>query len=370
MGKKRNSLGSTEIRGEYWSNGKGSGELRRNETYLYALIDLSQEKIGIAKNYDEALTEYNKQDLCYLCLKAIELSNGDNDTLYRFGVVIGNLIEEGKVYRSYMSIEAENIMLDNTVEEMIRRVNDYQELAKPTEFIEWFSEHILAYNEEPTHRLYGLGDTDSDELTQRAKDTGFYFVYLQNNVEDVYEGATDIQLLRSKIAGQEDYLNWIQRSGTNLTRESVLVASQAGIIRDMQMTPKEALDLLKSGKPVNGMGDPATLAALLSAIIPAIIAAAVSLVQIVISKKSSDATISAYLNNTKPSNGDIDKNAPGPGEYGYEKGQELQRKYDKLEDKIEFYDSVPDAAIIGVSISVWTLIFGSAIYSNRKKVKK
>lgn len=376
---KRQYLGATNItRTDYWSGGKGSEELRRNETYLYALIDLSQEKIGILKNNTDVQNEYNKQDLCFLCLNAVELSQGNTDWLARYGVVIGNMITEGKIYRGYDNLEEENKALDELVSEAMIRVDKMNEKESNSEFSEWFKYHILQQNyyanfdgsiTTDAPHVSGLGATsESDELTQRAKDTGFYFVYLLNDTEEVFSNAVDVQVLREKIAYQEEYLNYVERCGTNQTRDSVLVAAASGIIRDMGTDSYGALQILKGKQGVDGLGVLTEAAAtIIVGIITAVISAATVLITKVIDKAGDKELAKSLLANSKLSDDQIAGNAPSPGEYGYETYVSLTEKKEKIEKKLKTYERFPDAAIIGVSISVWALIFGSAIYTSRRK---
>lgn len=370
---KRGFLGSVDIRQDYWTNGKNSGELKQNETYLYAEIDCCQEYIGIAKNQTEAQTQYNKQDLFYLCLVAISMAEGDKTKLYQYGVVIGNMISEGRIYRSYFSLEEENAALDKMVDELAVRGYNFKETVQNNDFIDWYNDNVIAMDNEP--KMTQIGATSgSDDLSIQAKEGGLYFVYLLNKNEDVFEGG-DIQILREKVRFHEDYLKWVNSCDVNVTSNSILANARAGIIAKTGMTPEQALSSMKIGN-VNGLGDPVTIAGMtvgafitvVSICASALAGIVVAIIEAVGRVKNERLAIEASKNS--PSEPDLNREAPSPGDYGYEEYRKLMEEYNEAVDKLEFYEGVSNTTIIGGTIGLWALVFGSAIMINRKNHRR
>lgn len=365
---KRGFLGSVEIRQDYWTNSKGSNELRQNETYLYAEIDCCQEYIGIAKTKSEAQIQYNKQDLFFLCLVAIGMSNDDDEKLYKYGVVIGNMISEGKIYRSYASIEEENNTLSSMVDDMAVRVAQYNEIETNNDFLNWYTEKVISLNNKPL--MNGVGDANGyDSLSAQAKEGGLYWIYLLNSAEDVYESG-DIQTLREKVRYHEDYLNWVNSCGANVSADSILANARAGIIAKTGKTPEEVLKGMKQNK--EGLGDAtilgmsvATFVIVMSAAVSALAGLVVAIIEAVGKVKNERAAIEAQK--YAPGNDETNANAPSPGDYGYETYVELMDEYNEAVDKLDFYNGISDPTLIGGTIGFWTLVFGAAIISNRKK---
>lgn len=374
---KRGFLGSVDIRQDYWTNGKNSGELKQNETYLYAEIDCCQEYIGIAKNQTEAQTQYNKQDLFYLCLVAISMAEGDKTKLYQYGVVIGNMVSEGRIYRSYFSLEEENAALDKMVDELVVRGYNFKETVQNNDFIDWYNDNVIAMDNEP--KMNGIGATSgSDDLSIQAKEGGLYFVYLLNKNEDVFEGG-DVQTLREKVLAHENYLDWINSCDVNVTSNSILANARAGIIAKTGMTPEEALSSLKNMKGTNGVGavieagifagmTVAQVIVLFSMAASVLAGIVISIIEAVGRVKNERLAIEA--SRTAQSDDDLNRNAPSPGDYGYEEYRKLMEEYNEAVDKLEFYEGVSNTTIIGGTIGLWALIFGSAIMINRKNHRR
>lgn len=365
---KRSYLGSVEIRQDYWTNGRSSNELKKNETYLYAEIDCCQEYIGIAKSQTEAQIQYNKQDLYYLCLVAISMS-ADDEKLYKYGVVIGNMISEGKIYRSYASIEDENNTLSSLVDDMAVRVSQYNEIGINPDFMSWYADKVMALNYGP--QMNGVGSTNGyDSLSADAKESGLYWLYLLNTAEDVYEGG-DVQTLREKVRFHEYYLNWVNSCEVNVSSDSILANARAGIIAKTGMTPEEALKSMKKSVSTNGLGEAVLIAGmtiaefvtLLSVCASILGALVVKIIKAVGDVRNERAKIEAQ--NYAPDN--VQGAKPSPGDYGYDRYIELMDEYNEAIDKLDFYEGISDPTLIGGTIGFWTLVFGAAIISNRKK---
>lgn len=371
---KRGFLGSVDItRQNYWTNGKSSGELKQNETYLYAEIDCCQEYIGIAKSYSEAQTQYNKQDLFYLCLVAISMAEDDGAKLYRYGVVIGNMISEGKIYRAYSGLEEENAALDQMVDELVLRGSKDIETDRNEDFMEWYNECVLYMNNEP--KMNGIGATSgSDDLSIQAKEGGLYFVYLLNKNEDVFEGG-DVQTLREKVLAHENYLDWINSCDVNVTSNSILANARAGIIAKTGMTPEQTLSSMKIGK-TNGLGDPVMVGGMtLGAFIMLMVTAVSALGGVVIGiieavGKVKNERLAIEASKTAPSDSDLNGKAPSPNDYGYKEYVALMEEYNDAVSKLDIYEGVSNTTIIGGTIGLWALIFGSAIMINRKNHRR
>ena len=378
MGNKRQYLGSADIRQDYWSNGKDSRELKLNETLLYAEINCCNAIISICENQMDAQMEYNKQDLMYMCLVAVERSGADDDKLSRYGNVIGNMVGEGKIYRVYANIDEENQSLDLMLDEMEKRQAN-AESCTDDNFMMWFNEKVLAYNcyrnydgsityDRPkvVAGLNGLGG-GSDSFSEQMVESGGYMLYLLNKPSDVYAGCVDEKEMRVKMINQNDYINWIGNSNTNMTYDSILVNGRMGIIEKTKMMPDKALEELKKGEQLDGLGFVITstvVTAIIYAVI-AIISAVAAIITAAIDSKT--ASYAAALQNTAPSDAQLRAASPDTGDYGHEKIKDLQERMDKAKTTSDMYEKISSPGFIAGIVVVFTAIFGAAIYSSRKK---
>lgn len=245
---KRGFLGSTEVDvTNYWSAGKGSEELRCNETILYAEIDALQEEVTIAESQDEVQECYNKMDMFFMCLKAIDKYALDADLLHKAGVVIGNMVEAGDFSQSYASIEDENKAVDARVEEMYRRTEDYHETHVNDNFMMWYKDNVELYNyynnfdgtqtiDKP--HLSGLrGDETYDVNSAEVKKSGPYFLYVVADVTGDDAGKKKAQVRAKKAKHQEWMRDMANKSQSNMTYASIKAASRSGIMAPRAANP-------------------------------------------------------------------------------------------------------------------------------------
>ena len=375
MGNKRQYLGSTDIRQDYWSGGKDSRELKLNETLLYAEINCCNSMISICDTYQEAQKEYNKQDLMYLCLVAVERSGSDYNKLSRYGNVIGNMIGEGKIYRAYSSLDEENSNLDLMIDEIELR-EPYAETCTNEEFLAWFEEKVLGYNcyrnydgsitynrPKIVSGLNGLGG-GSDTFSEKMVEAGTYMLYLVNDNRDVYEGCLDEMEMSHKMINQKNYMNWFGHANTNMTYDSILVNARSGIIEKTKRSPKEALNELK-GDGVSGLGDPIAILSLVLTAISVLTALAKLIVESVQQSRLLD--YANELQNNEPSEDDMLAASPDAADYGGKKIADLKDELDELENKTDIYEKISSPAFVAGIVAVFVVIFGAAIYSSRKK---
>lgn len=379
MVNKRQYLGSADIRKDYWSGGKDSRELKLNETLLYAEINCCNAEVSICDTYEEAQKEYNKQDLMYLCLVAVERSGSDYDKLARYGNVIGNMVGEGKIYRDYANIEIENQSLDLMIDEMESRQAN-SEICMNEEFITWFDEKVLAYNcyrnydgsvtyDRPkvVADLNGLGG-GSDTFSEQMVESGGYMLYLLNKSDDVYDGCVDERAMSLKLRNQRNYIEWLGNSNTNMTKDSILVNGRMGIIEKCKKTPDKALQDLKNGEGVDGLGE------LVTAVVVAIITAVTTIISVIgtivatLIQARSD-RYAAEMLGVAPTDTEIRAASPDGADYGQEKIADLEKRLNKAQTKSDIYDKISSPGFIAGIVVVFTAIFGAAIYSSRKKKK-
>ena len=209
----------------------------------------------------------------------------------------------------------------------------------------------------------------NDELSIKAKECGSYLLYLVNDANDVYDGCVNEREMRLKLLNENNYLEWLSSSNTNMTRNSILANSKAGIIRDFGASPKDALDTIKQGG-VNGLGEPITLTVgAIVGIIVSVLAAVFSFVAQLISdaKEREIARLALEYENSAPSDDVIKSSAPDTGDYGHAKIAELEKRMSDAKSKSSIYETISKPAFIVGIVAVFTAIFGAAIYSSRKK---
>lgn len=306
---KRGFLGSTEVDvTNYWSAGKGSEELRCNETILYAEIDALQEEVTIAESQDEVQECYNKMDMFYMCLKAIDKYALDADLLHKAGVVIGNMVEAGDFSQSYASIEDENKAVDARVEEMYRRTEDYHETHVNDNFMMWYKDNVELYNyynnfdgtqtiDKP--HLSGLrGDETYDVNSAEVKKSGPYFLYVVADVTGDDAGKKKAQVRAKKAKHQQWMRDMANKSQSNLTYASIKAASRSGIMAPRAANPATQVGgfghkpeyiverLKRNDKAVQGLGCGASLIITIISIVASVLVAILKMITSIFNQKA------------------------------------------------------------------------------------
>lgn len=251
---KRGMLGTTEVdTAGYWTEGKNSQELRVNETILYAEIDKRQELANLWHERGDATgvqKQYNEMDMFYLMLRAIGEWSGDEVRLRRAGVVIGNMVAEGKFSGVYPSIEAENAAVARYVEEMKERVNAgaNKEPIRNASFLTYYTRVVVERNyyhntdgskTQDTPRLEGLGTTATDDYeTKNVKEGGAYFCYLVSDVKPSEAGKKKYVVHNKKMC-QDSLMQKVSQQGNNLSTDSMMIAAESGMIAKSGLTKEE-----------------------------------------------------------------------------------------------------------------------------------
>lgn len=276
---KRGFLGTTQVdTTTYWTSGKGSQQLKCNETNLYALIDLSQEDANVAQTEIDVQHAYSQMDKYYLCLKAIEFAGSDDVKLLNYGRIIANYDSEGDFNILFSSVSEENIYVDNLIENLRLTGEDPQQTETDNNtFMKWFEEVVVDYNyyqnldgtrTKKAPRISGLGAIYSDDYySKKAKESGMSLLYVACTKSNVFDGCTDRSEMQSKLLTQGQIYNWLAGCGTNMTKISVMANIKAGILADTGFkTPDEALDAFKdeaieegNKQGTKGMGELITL---------------------------------------------------------------------------------------------------------------
>lgn len=307
--RKRGFLGSTEVDvTNYWSAGKGSEELRCNETILYAEIDALQEEVTIAESQDEVQECYNKMDMFFMCLKAIDKYALDADLLHKAGVVIGNMVEAGDFSQSYASIEDENKAVDARVEEMYRRTEDYHETHVNDNFMMWYKDNVELYNyynnfdgtqtiDKP--HLSGLrGDETYDVNSAEVKKSGPYFLYVVADVTGDDAGKKKAQVRAKKAKHQQWMRDMANKSQSNLTYASIKAASRSGIMAPRAANPATQVGglghkpeyiverLKRNDKAVQGLGCGASLIITIISIVASVLIAILNMIIAIFNQKA------------------------------------------------------------------------------------
>lgn len=306
---KRGFLGSTEVDvTNYWSAGKGSEELRCNETILYAEIDALQEEVTIAESQDEVQECYNKMDMFFMCLKAIDKYALDADLLHKAGVVIGNMVEAGDFSQSYASIEDENKAVDARIEEMYRRTEDYHETHVNDNFMMWYKDNVELYNyynnfdgtqtiDKP--HLSGLrGDETYDVNSAEVKKSGPYFLYVVADVTGDDAGKKKAQVRAKKAKHQQWMRDMANKSQSNMTYASIKAASRSGIMAPRAANPATQVGgfghkpeyiverLKRNDKAVQGLGCGASLIITIISIVASVLVAILEMIISIFNQKA------------------------------------------------------------------------------------
>jgi hypothetical protein len=334
---KRGVLGSADIDiSNYWTNGKGSQELRCNETVIYAEIDVCQAYVSIATTQEEVQEQYSKMDMFYLCLEAIELYHSDASALRKAGVVIGNMLADGCFSIDFGSIEEENKYVCQIVVDMQRRVQNWSEKGENSNFMEWYVPNVCDLNyyhnadgtktvDKP--KLMGVGATYTDDYwSKQMKEGGMYCLYLVTDT-DGSNGGDQKKIERKKIQ-QMKHLNYMHGAANNMTINSMLRNAEAGIVEKSGKTPSDCLKKLKTEKEggTSGLGDPIT-------IVTAIISAIVAIIKLVQQAKAQKEEIRQMVQDesaAEPTENQMNQNKPSPDDW-LKMAAEEEQKANELE---------------------------------------
>lgn len=366
--RKRGMLGSADIDiSNYWTNGKGSQELRCNETVIYAEIDVCQAYVSIAKTQEEVQDQYSKMDMFYLCLEAIELYHSDASALRKAGVVIGNMLADGCFSLDFGSIEEENKYVCQLVVDMQRRVQNWSEKGENSNFMEWYVPNVCDLNyyhnadgtktvDKP--KLMGVGATYTDDYwSKQMKEGGMYCLYLVTDTDGSNGG--DQKKIERKKMQQMKHLNYMHGAANNMTINSMLRNAEAGIVEKSGKTPSDCLKQLKTEKEVNtkGLGFIEIVAAIVSAIV-----AIIKMVQQYKAQKEEIRQMVQDESAAEPTENQMNQNKPSPDDW-LKMAAEEEQKADELEKAAkkaaEQYDDAKDGDEKKTSPLVW--IGGAAL---------
>lgn len=365
---KRGMLGSADIDiSNYWTNGKGSQELRCNETVIYAEIDVCQAYVSIAKTQEEVQDQYSKMDMFYLCLEAIELYHSDASALRKAGVVIGNMLADGCFSIDFGSIEEENKYVCQLVDDMQRRVQNWSEKGENSNFMEWYVPNVCDLNyyhnadgtktvDKP--KLMGVGATYTDDYwSKQMKEGGMYCLYLVTDTDGSNGG--DQKKIERKKMQQMKHLNYMHGAANNMTINSMLRNAEAGIVEKSGKTPSDCLKQLKTEKEVStkGLGFIEIVAAIVSAIV-----AIIKMVQQYKAQKEEIRQMVQDESAAEPTENQMNQNKPSPDDW-LKMAAEEEQKADELEKAAkkaaEQYDDAKDGDEKKTSPLVW--IGGAAL---------
>lgn len=295
---KRKSLGSAVVDYEYWSGGKGSQELKCNETILYSEIDLLQSRAQFARTEEELQSYYSKMDLMYMCVKAIEFCGSNDDLLACAGALIGNYKADGCFAIRFDRVEDENRYLDGLVEEMKESLSPDTDTDVPVNdpiFDEWYHDNVVSFNyyntpdgQSKDMPSIALGATGTDDYTARMKDGAMSLLYYNADTSLLYDGCANREEMSKKIFEASRAVNWFASKGTNMTSRSIRNAIESGIIENTGgLSQEEAIRKFKkeSTEGVNGLGF--DVVGLITAIAMAITAIA-SLISVIAKFRSSN----------------------------------------------------------------------------------
>lgn len=365
---KRGVLGSADIDiSNYWTNGKGSQELRCNETVIYAEIDVCQAYVSIATTQEEVQEQYSKMDMFYLCLEAIELYHSDASALRKAGVVIGNMLADGCFSIDFGSIEEENKYVCQLVVDMQRRVQNWNEKGENSNFMEWYIPNVCDLNyyhnadgtktvDKP--KLMGVGATYTDDYwSKQMKEGGMYCLYLVTDTDGSNGG--DQKKIERKKMQQMKHLNYMHGAANNMTINSMLRNAEAGIVEQSGKTPSDCLKQLKTEKEVGtkGLGFIEIVAAIISAIV-----AIIKMVQQYKAQKEEIRQMVQDESAAEPTENQMNQNKPSPDDW-LKMAAEEEQKADELEKAAkkaaEQYDDAKDGDDKKTSPLVW--IGGAAL---------
>lgn len=401
MANKRGFLGTTEVdTEEYWTNGKGGQRLKLNETNLYAEIDLCQEILVNCDNALEEQEQYRRQDVLWLCIKAVEYAGEDDNLLRKGGRIIGNMATAGLCSRLYTTIDGENIMLEELCRQLKDRMQkEAESITNPT-FNDWFEEVVVQCNyyqnldgskTKDKPRLSGLGATETkDSYSSQIKEHALNFMYAVQDTKDLFDDCTDESEMRQKLMGQSESVQWFANSGTNMTNYSIRKNIQSGLNAKLSAkTPKEALNKYKkechnaySETEPNGLGC-FIISSIIAAIITAIILIVKMVTAIIQQKREAQLAASVQLAANSPTEEELEISMPTAGDYDNSALEiEMQKAQDALNESNNNLNNIlansqnteeqKDNTLLyaGLALGGVTLVGGVAFAVHRSKKKK
>lgn len=398
MANKRGFLGTTEVdTEEYWTNGKGGQRLKLNETNLYAEIDLCQEILVNCDNALEEQEQYRRQDVLWLCIKAVEYAGEDDNLLRKGGRIIGNMATAGLCSRLYTTIDGENIMLEELCRQLKDRMQkEAESITNPT-FNDWFEEVVVQCNyyqnldgskTKDKPRLSGLGATETkDSYSSQIKEHALNFMYVVQDEKDLLNDCTDKSEMRQKLMGQSESVQWFANSGTNMTNYSIRKNIQSGLNAKLSAkTPKEALNKFKNechnaytDEELKGLG----IIPLIMAIVAAVILIVKLVNSIINQKREAQLAASVQLAANSPTQEELEINSPAAGDYDNAALEaEMKAAQDALNESNNNLNNIlansqnteeqKDNTLLyaGLALGGVTLVGGVAFVVHRSKKKK
>ena len=324
---KRGQLGDVSVDTEtYWTRGKGTQDLKCNETNLYADIDDMQESAVIAKDSDELQYCYSQMDMLFLCLNAVDVCGSDDDKLRRAGRIIAKFREEGSFNLSFITVEEENQYVNILIDRLQSELEEGYDYDIANEWTEWYEEVVVEYNyyhnfddsiTKDKPRTNGLGVTyDNDYFSSQLKENSMCLLYHVCDSATLKDGCNDENLIIQKKYAESDVVEWFANSGTNMTKYSVNMNIKSGIKAKTGKTPEDALKQFKEESQKEGVEGLGFIGTLITIIAMAIVAICKLVTAIMAKKEAEEAAKLAEIAATAPTESTIDYASPSEDDYG------------------------------------------------------
>lgn len=283
----RSQIGNTTIQADsIYLGAKSALTLRKNQMYLYALLDMNRELENLYPGSDE----YNNEiDVIYTCIRLVDQTCNVHDDLARVGNILSNHLDEigGVNITTYERNRKIEKVIITCITELYSGIK--YETNNPT-FSTWWADNILGEN-----NLYpngsstiadnpAIGSVTDDQIAEKFKESGPLYIYTVDS-DDI------VNTSRKAITKKHAALNYrksLSVMDVNLamnTQEALIISGCA----KQGYIPRDMVDILKN-KTQSKIGDVATITAVVALVVKIItgaLAVAAGVVSIVQAIKSS-----------------------------------------------------------------------------------
>lgn len=264
---------------------KSSMTLRKNQMYLYSLLDMNRELDNLYPGTDE----YNNEiDVIYTCIRLIDETSSDPEDLARVGNILSNHLDE--IGGENLSTNERNSKIESVISTCLRELYtgiDYD--SKNPTFSAWWADNVLGDNNQYPNGTVNVADNPAigavsdDQIAHKFKESGPLYIYTVDSDDIV---TTSRKAIAKKYAAI-NYRNSLAAMDINLplkTQEALIISGCAS----KGYIPRDMVSILKNKTASVGAIETVTaVVALIAKIITVALTVATGVISVVKTLKSS-----------------------------------------------------------------------------------
>lgn len=275
----------------YWLAGTNDLANTRAMNYMLSELNLLNAELNVTEDKSAQIELMNQMDLYTVILEGLFISKDSQVyEVQTIGNVISSMVAANTFNSATDNLTTRANNLDSIITQFINKLNDIPDnLQTDADFDIWYAENITAenYNDTPEYVLQNynnvvkVGASDSDSLAQKTSEAGPAFLYLFMTEKQLNACNATI-----KKRYNQEIENW--QWETKIVRgaysaETLYNLYKYGCTLHYGKSPEKVIDELFALNEKQGggkVGDPVTIAAIISAVV-AVVGLIISLIYLI-----------------------------------------------------------------------------------------